>query len=70
MKDKQLLIEEAKSAINALSQKQEELYCVLLESIGEIDYAQAAWLSDYCFNCQDDSDYTQYVRDKLYESEA
>ena len=70
MKDKQLLIEEAKRAINALSQKQEELYCDLLESIGEIDDAQEAWLSDYCFNCQDDSDYTRYVRDKLYESEA
>jgi hypothetical protein len=70
MKDKQLLIEEAKSAINALSQKQEELYCCLLESIGEINNTQEAWLSDYCFNCQDDSDYTQYVRDKLYGSEA
>ena len=49
-----------------LSQKQDELYAGLLEAIGEISEEQESWLWDYCYNCNGDSDYSEYVRNKIY----
>ena len=65
MKVKQL-IEGVKNTIASLSQKQDELYAGLLEAIGEISEEQESWLWDYCYNCNGDSDYSEYVRNKIY----
>jgi hypothetical protein len=69
MKDKEHLIEGVKNTIRSLFKKQDELYAGLLEAIGEISEEQESWLWDYCYNCHEDSEYTQMVRYRIYGCE-
>jgi len=66
MKDKEHLIEGVKNTIASLFKKQDELYTGLLEAIGEISEEQESWLWDYCYNCNEESSYSEYVRNKIY----
>lgn len=69
MKDKEHLIEGVKNTITSLFEKQNELYAGLLEAVGEINEEQESWLWDYCYNCNEESDYSEYVRNKIYGCE-
>jgi hypothetical protein len=62
-KDQQEKLEIARQAVIELQKQQTIIYDNLTEEIGEDN----DWIFDYIFNCAEESEYTNTVRNQIFE---
>lgn len=62
-KDQQVKVEATKKAITKLQEAELIIYSHLIQEINEDN----DWIYDYIFNCTEENEYTNTVRNKIFE---
>jgi hypothetical protein len=62
-KEQQEKLETARQAVIKLQKKQSVIYDSLTDDLGQDN----DWIYDYIFNCTDENEYTNTVRNQIFE---